>query len=254
VTLDFTAIDFETANSHRASVCSVGMVKVRDGQVVGQSGGLVRPGPGHDHFDGFNTAIHGITAEMVAKAPPWRRVARWIAHYVGTDLLVAHNAAFDVGVLRDACTAGSIPWPRLDFLCTMLLARRALRLPSYRLPFVAAECGVEPGRYHEALSDARACAQIAVALAQKQGAGTLRELAAALDIRAGRLEEGQYVPGARRDVKGGRAGRPRPLSALSFHGCPGASRWPAVPASAENRACGRGGRRGTRARLMRAVR
>jgi DNA polymerase III epsilon subunit-like protein len=55
MTLDFTAIDFETANSYRGSPCSVGLVKVRDGQIVDESFTLIHPPVRFDHFDGFNT-------------------------------------------------------------------------------------------------------------------------------------------------------------------------------------------------------
>jgi DNA polymerase-3 subunit epsilon len=69
VSLDFTAIEFETANQQPGAVCAVGLVRVRDGRVVDKSGGLVRPPEGLGEFADFNTSIHGITAEMVASAP-----------------------------------------------------------------------------------------------------------------------------------------------------------------------------------------
>jgi DNA polymerase III epsilon subunit-like protein len=159
VSLDFTAIDFETASGQPGSACSVGLVRVRDGQVVHKSGGLIRPPAGLGEFALWNTSVHGITAEMVATAPAWRKVAAWIVQYAGADTLICHNANFNIGVLRHACTADDIPWPRVDFLCTMILARWAFRLPSYRLPFVAAECGVELAGRHQVLINARGAAR-----------------------------------------------------------------------------------------------
>ena len=135
---------------------------------------------------------------MVADAPRWRQVRDWIVDYIGPDILVCHNAGFDVGVLRHACTADQMPWPHVDFLCTLVLARRAFRLPSYRLPFVAAECDVSLVSHHQASDDARCAALIAVAMARKQGADTLAELAGSFDVRIGHLEEGRYTPSARR--------------------------------------------------------
>jgi DNA polymerase-3 subunit epsilon len=196
VSLDFTAIDFETANSHRGSPCSVGLVKVRDGQIVDESETLIRPPAGFDHFHWFNTSVHGIRAEMVADAPPWRQVADRITSYIGSDVVVCHNAGFDVGVMRSACVADQIAWPSIDFLCTLVLARRAFRLPSYRLPFVAAECDVSLVSHHQARDDARCAALIAVAMARKQGADTLAELAGSFDVRIGHLGGGSYAPGA----------------------------------------------------------
>jgi DNA polymerase III epsilon subunit-like protein len=197
VSLDFTAIDFETANSYRGSPCSVGLVKVRDGRIVQESGTLIRPPAGFDHFDAFNTWVHGITAGMVADAPGWRQVAEWIVDYIGSDIVVCHNAGFDLGVIRYACFADQIPWPSMDFLCTLVLARRAFRLPSYRLPFVAAECDVSLVSHHQARDDARCAALIAVAMARKQGADSLPELAQFFGVRIGHQEEGRDDPRAR---------------------------------------------------------
>jgi DNA polymerase III epsilon subunit-like protein len=134
-----------------------------------------------------------IDFEMVATAPSWRKVVAWIVQYAGPDTLICHNASFNIGVLRHACTADDIPWLRIDFLCTMILARRAFRLPSYRLPFVAAECGVELAGRHEVLINARGAALVIVALARRHGAGTPAELADALAIRTGHLEPGRYL-------------------------------------------------------------
>jgi DNA polymerase-3 subunit epsilon len=200
--LDFTAIDFETANSYRGSPCSVGIVKVRDGQIVDESSTLIRPPAGFDHFDGFNTWLHGISAEMVMGAPSWRSVLEWIIQYVGADPLVCHNAGFDIGVIRYACIADHLSCPAVDFLCTMVLARRAYRLPSYRLPFIAAECDVELRHHHQAVSDARCAALIAATMAKKQGVQTLADLADFYGVRIGHMEAGHYSGSVHRSPGG----------------------------------------------------
>jgi DNA polymerase III epsilon subunit-like protein len=194
MTLDFTAIDFETANSYRGSPCSVGLVKVRDGQIVDESFTLIHPPARFDHFDGFNTWLHRINAGMVAGAPSWQKVADWIVRYTESDTLVCHNAGFDIGVIRYACIADGIPWPSVDFLCTLVLARRAYRLPSYRLPFVAAQCDVDFRQHHQARDDARCAALIAVAMAKKQGDQMLADLAESFGVSVGHMEAGYYAP------------------------------------------------------------
>ena len=209
MSLDFTAIGFETASSQPGSVCAVGLVRVRDGQVADKSGGLVRPPDGLGEFTGYQTSVHGITAEMVATAPPWRKVAAWISQYTGPDVLICHNATFTIGVLRNACAADGIPLPAADFLCTTLLARQAFRLPSYRLPFVADKCGIELTGRHQVLINARGAALVTVALARQHGASTPGELAEALGIRLGRLEPGRYVPATRH---GPQSDRDRPAA------------------------------------------
>jgi DNA polymerase III subunit epsilon len=194
MTLDFTAIDFETANSYRGSPCSVGLVKVRDGQIADESSTLIHPPAPFGHFDGFNVGLHGINAEMVAGAPRWRQVADWIVRYTGSDTLVCHNAGFDIGVIRYACIADDIPWPSVDFLCTLVLARRAYRLPSYRLPFVAAQCDVDFRQHHQVGDDARCAALIAVAMARKHGAQALAGLAESFGVSVGHMQAGYYAP------------------------------------------------------------
>lgn len=188
--LDFTAIDFETANSYRGSPCSVGLVKVRDGQVVDTKGWLIHPPAVVDRFDPFNVHLHGITPEMVADAPSWKDILPRLVDYIDSDVVVAHNAAFDTGVIRYACEADAIEWPSLDYLCTLVLARRVLQLPSYRLPFVAEACGVELIDHHDAVADARAAALIATSLSSSAGFADLSELAAARGVRVGRMGAG----------------------------------------------------------------
>ena len=87
---------------------------------------------------------------MVAGAPSWRQALERIVQYTGSEPLVCHNAGFDMSVIRSACIADDLSCPSVDFLCTMVLARRA-----YRLPFVAAECDVDFSHHHQAVSDAR---------------------------------------------------------------------------------------------------
>ena len=85
--LNYTAIDFETANSYRGSPCSVGLVRVRDGVPVEEHHWLMRPPEPVDHFLGFNTALHGITPEMVATEPRWKEVLPVIVDFIGDDVV-----------------------------------------------------------------------------------------------------------------------------------------------------------------------
>ena len=129
--LDYTALDFETANSYRGSPCAVGLIRVRDGMIVDQQRHLMRPPEEVDCFAPFNVWVHGITAEMVVNAPRWHEILPAIVDYIGDDVVIAHNAAFDTGVIRDACAVGGEEWPSLNFLCTLVMARtRAAILPT----------------------------------------------------------------------------------------------------------------------------
>jgi len=187
VPLDFTAIDFETANSSSASACSVGLVKVRDGRVVDTASWLIKPPPGHDEFVEWNTRIHGIRSHDVRHARGWADQFGDLVAFAGTDAFVAHNAGFDMGVIRGACAATGIQCPQYDYLCSLQVARKTYTLDSYRLPVAAMAAGFEDFEHHQALADAEACAAIIVHAAKRHGAADLAELAATVPVRMGRI-------------------------------------------------------------------
>ncbi|MBB5633793.1 DNA polymerase-3 subunit epsilon [Cryobacterium mesophilum] len=185
--LDFTAIDFETANSHNASACSVGMVKVRDGKVVDKSGWLIRPPLGYDAFNEWNTRIHGIMAPDVENAPLWSEQLPDLVAFAAGDVLVAHNAGFDMGVITAACAASFVDCPDFSYLCSLQVARRTYNLDSYRLPVAAMAAGFEDFHHHNALADAEACAAIIVHAANRHDAIDLPHLATITGQRLGAI-------------------------------------------------------------------
>ncbi len=138
--LDFTAIDFETANGSAASACSVGLVKVRDGQVVDEIGWFIQPPFGHDHFVEWNTRIHGITADMVLEAPGWVDQLADLQTYIDGDALVAHNAGFDMGVMKSACAATGLAVP------VVLLRLQPAGRPHHVPPRLVPAAGRRDGR------------------------------------------------------------------------------------------------------------
>jgi len=182
VPLDFTAIDFETANSSPASACSVGLVRVRDGEVVAQTGWLIRPPAGHDEFNEWNVRIHGIRAHDVASAATWTDQLDRLCAFAGADVLVAHNAGFDLNVLRRACEATGVDAPPYRSLCSLSVARKTYRLESYRLPKAAEAAGFGDFPHHDALADARACAQIVIDAARRAEAHDIDALGSALGV------------------------------------------------------------------------
>lgn len=198
MTLSFTAIDFETANSSRGSICSVGLVKVVDGNIRETKSWLISP-PDGGGFDAFNTRLHGIAADDVHCAPDWTSSMRDILDFIGGDVVIAHNAAFDIGALREACRFSGLDWPELDYTCTLVLARALLDLPVYKLPWVSAALRIPSFDHHEAGADARACALIAIALAGANGAATVADLLSSAHVRLGRLESG-FWSGSRRGI------------------------------------------------------
>lgn len=165
--LDFVAIDFETANSYRASVCAVGLAWVRDGAVVDQQEWLIKPAAhiGGGEFSSWNVRIHGIKPQTVAAAPTFAQLYPELMQAIGGDTLVAHNASFDRSCIAKACAAFGLRAPANAWTCTMQRARRQLpQLPNHKLPTVAAALGVTQIRHHDAADDALVAAEILIAL------------------------------------------------------------------------------------------
>jgi DNA polymerase-3 subunit epsilon len=185
--VDFVAIDVETANAQWGSVCSFGAVEVVDGKILARHSWLSKPPADLDWFDGMNTQIHGITAGMVADAPTFAESLRHLLGIIDGRPVVAHNAAFDIGNLRRACTAESIEWPELRYACTLVLSRRTYDLPSYSLPIVADHLNIDLAGHHDAGSDADAAAQVMLHLARHHGTTTVEDTAAGTGVRIGRL-------------------------------------------------------------------
>ncbi|MCQ1956991.1 exonuclease domain-containing protein [Arthrobacter sp. zg-Y826] len=166
--LNFTAIDVETANSQRASVCAVGIVQVRNGEISETFEWHVTPPTGLDSFLPRNIAIHGITPEMVQAADnSWAESLDAIRTLAGDFPLVAYNAPFDKSVIHESSRLSGLTPPVNEFHCALALAKRHLTLEKYRLPLVAAHLGIAPFTHHDAGSDAAACAQVVLALAER---------------------------------------------------------------------------------------
>lgn len=158
---DFVAIDFETANGERTSVCSVGLVWVEHGDIKDKIYRLIRPYP--DYYNYWNTRIHGLTYQDTVGAEPFPVVWTEISARLGGLPLVAHNSPFDEGCLKAAFQQYGMAYPDYRFYCTCRASRRVFgrELPNHQLQTVAARCGYELHDHHHALADAEACAWIA---------------------------------------------------------------------------------------------
>ncbi|MBR6932267.1 MAG: 3'-5' exonuclease [Bacteroidales bacterium] len=161
---DFAAIDFETANECFSSICSVGLVIVRDGIISDTFYSLVHPEP--DYYQWFCRRVHGLGPEDTEDAPVFPYVWERIEPLVGDLPFVAHNARFDQSCLKAALRVYRMDDPDYPFYDTLAASRRHFgdRLPNHRLPTVAAACGFTLTQHHNPLADAEACAHIAMKL------------------------------------------------------------------------------------------
>jgi DNA polymerase-3 subunit epsilon len=184
--MNFIAIDFETAKYSRESACSVGLVKFRDGKAADAFYSLIRP-PALYIRPEF-TDIHGITEEDVRDAPGFAEV--WessLSPFIGDMPLAAHNAAFDMSVLRAALEWYKVPIPPLKYFCTLKLARAAWpELESHSLTSLGEHFGITY-EAHNALEDAQTCGAIACKAAKKYGCTHLGELLGTAKMEMGEL-------------------------------------------------------------------
>lgn len=186
--LSFVALDVETANGARGSVCSFGLAIVEGGAVVATHSLLCRPPQGLDAFDAWNVRLHGISADDVADAPSFSARLAEVVRLIDGRPVVCHNASFDIGALREGCNASGVDWPTLSYACSLIMSRRAsLSLLSYRLPVVCESLGIAMRSHHQADHDAEAAARIVLALAQRGGVDTLDALASTLMVRLGQI-------------------------------------------------------------------
>ena len=176
VPLNFVAIDFETANGSPASPCAVGLVRVQDGQIVESVATLIQPPYPNNWFHEGNIRVHGIRPSDVDGAPEIHEALGFIENFVGDLPMIAHNAPFDMGVLRKS--AELIDWPlrQNHYACSLAIARKTYNLESYRLNAVAYAIGHEEFNHHDALADSDACARIIIHAAKRHGADNLAEL------------------------------------------------------------------------------
>lgn len=156
--MTFLAIDFETANYKRNSACALGLARVVDGAIVDQRTYLIKP----PTMDFYFTYLHGISWSMVANEPTFGELWEAIEPmFRGVDFVVAHNAAFDKGVLRACCEHYDIEFPQIRFECTVKKSRELWGIYPTKLNNVCEYFNI-PLNHHEAGSDTEACARIMI--------------------------------------------------------------------------------------------
>jgi DNA polymerase III subunit epsilon len=172
-----TCIDFETANPSRVSICAAGLAVFEDGNLKESPYWLVRPPKGHGWFHKVFIECHGLTHLDVLDAPEFPDIApEFLARLNRSDLVIAHNAAFDIGHLRDTLDHFGLPTPEFDYICTCNLARRVWPdLPNHQLSTLTAHIGYE-FHHHHAQADAEAAGRVLLAMMKYVSANTPSEL------------------------------------------------------------------------------
>ncbi|HLL74328.1 MAG TPA: exonuclease domain-containing protein [Pyrinomonadaceae bacterium] len=191
---EFVVFDVETTGSKRppCRVVEIGLCRVRAGRIVAELETLVNPcAP----IPPFISMLTGITDGMVSSAPPFEQVVGEVLGFIGSAVLVAHNASFDVSFLNheiaQVYTGRKLFNPHI---CTVSLARRVVPdLANHRLHTVAEHFSIPLLRRHRASDDARATAEVFIRLLNLLDGHGVRDLAGArnfkIDTQARRAAE-----------------------------------------------------------------
>jgi len=178
--MNFVAIDFETACYKQESACSIGLVKYQNKKETSFFYSLIRPPRLYIRPD--FTKIHGLTVEDVKDAPSFAELWNSIKTFIGDLPLAAHNAPFDMGVLRAALNCYALPVPPLRYFCTLALSRRVWpELESHALTALAKNFNIVY-KAHDALDDAKTCGQLIHLAAEQSGNNSLEKLFGATGI------------------------------------------------------------------------
>ncbi|MDR2468094.1 MAG: 3'-5' exonuclease [Spirochaetaceae bacterium] len=182
--MNFVTIDFETAKYSPESACSIGMIKFKNGKAVDSFYSLIQPPELFIRPD--FTAIHGLTVENVKNAPLFSQIWKKTLSFIDKLPLAAHNAQFDMRVLKAVLAWYDLFIPPLHYFCTLDLSRAVWpELPSHTLSRLAAHFGIIYAA-HNAQADAETCGKIALLAAQQTGCVTLKSL---LDATQQRLKK-----------------------------------------------------------------
>jgi DNA polymerase-3 subunit epsilon len=176
--MNFTSIDFETANRSRANICAAGIAVFENGILMEAPYWLVRPPKGHGWFlEEFTKDCHGLTWFDVQDAPEFSAIApEFLERLARSDIVIAHNAPFDIGALRAILSHFSLECPDFEYFCTWRVAERIWpALPDHKLGTLAAHIGHE-FHHHHAQSDAEAAGRVLLAMMKHANVNTPSEL------------------------------------------------------------------------------
>lgn len=145
-------------------------------------------------FSPVNISIHGIRPEHVEDAPEFPEMLDEFIDDFRGGLLLAHNAAFDMSVMRGACDAYFMAYPELDYLCTVKMSQRVWpQLFSHKLNVLADHLKLR-FVHHNAKEDAIVCALAAITMAKEIGAVSFSDVPKKIGMRPGRLTKRGYEP------------------------------------------------------------
>lgn len=190
--MDFITIDFETATSQRHSPCEIGLTFVKGNQIVETKSWLIQPI--NNEYDGFNIYIHGITPKDTVDKPEFNVIWNEIKPLIENQFLIAHNAGFDISVLRKTLELYQLPFPTLDYSCSYIFSKKVWEgLTAYDLKTLCKVNDITLN-HHRAGADSKATAELAIKAFQIAAVNSVDDFPEKLKTTIGHLYNGGYRP------------------------------------------------------------
>ena len=153
----YVVFDVETPNRYNNRMSAIGISVIEDGAIVREFFSYVNP---ETFFETFNTELTGIDDDTVKDAPTFAELWPEIEPIMSDGILAAHNATFDLGVLKKCLHDYGFTWkPAVRYCCTVQIGRRLLPAIRHRLNDLCDYYGIALD-HHKADSDSHACAEI----------------------------------------------------------------------------------------------
>lgn len=188
--MKIVSLDFETANYAKNSAISIGLVKMEDGKVIDEYYSLIKPP--EMKFDPYFITIHNLKPKDVEDAPPFSQIYSDISHFISDDLVVAHNAIFDMGILKETAEFYNLNLVDFNYLCTLRLAKKIWKFEdSYKLTSLAKKMKLEY-RAHHALDDAYAAGLLFYKIINGVSDSTLHKFLEENGVKVNKFLGGEY--------------------------------------------------------------
>lgn len=189
--MHYFVIDFETANSSRTSACALGIVEIDNGNILNTWDYLINP---EEDFDGFNISIHGISPDMVEDKPTFPEIWNDVKEILTNQIIIAHNASFDMSVLRHVLNKYHIGYPNFKYSCTRILSKKTWpSLVNYKLDTIAKLLDID-FIHHQACEDALATSKVFEKILYVNSINDFEVLHDTLKVKYGELYSNSYKP------------------------------------------------------------
>ncbi len=191
--MQYVGLDFETANSAPESACSIG-IGVFDRQILQQETEiLIKPPQGFDTFHRFNTYIHGIHKRDVQDALGFDQIWPQIRQMIEGNLVICHNAAFDIQVLRKLFAYYQLEFKPFYYICTVKVSQKVWpEMENHKLNTVSRQLCI-PLHHHHAASDAIAAGYILLKAMETTGSEDVFRMACSLGLQMGYVSPEEIV-------------------------------------------------------------